>query len=63
MLTGIALCVNMVFAQTAGQTSLCSIEQSLKESSAGKTVILVSHRGSTLNITDTVLNMQHDRNS
>lgn len=39
------------------------ILKSLKESSAGKTVILVSHRESTLNIADTVLKMQQDRNS
>ena len=32
------------------------ILKSLKESGAGKTVVLVSHRKSTLNIADTVIN-------
>ena len=39
------------------------ILKSLKESGAGKTVVLVSHRKSTLNIADTVITMQQDRQS
>ena len=34
------------------------ILKSLKESGAGKTVVLVSHRKSTLNIADTVINIE-----
>ncbi|MGP1577208.1 MAG: amino acid ABC transporter ATP-binding/permease protein [Treponema sp.] len=39
------------------------ILKSLKECAAGKTVVLVSHRESTLSITDTIINMSNGRRS
>ena len=39
------------------------ILKSLKESSAGKTVVLVSHRESTLRIADRIISMEPQRSS